>query len=215
MIVVVGSPAWRPIEPAGPAGPTCVVALAAAGGGSRVEVVGRIGDDPTGDALLVALARAGVGHVAVLRDPAHPTSVQLPPPDPQPADLVGREPELARSGALLRPGPPLQPADVALGLSYLTSFRVLVVASDAPPEVLPACVDGAAFAGAHLVVLLTGQAAAPDGLPAGATVLAAPGDDEGAFATLVGAYAAAVDAGTEPAEAFRTAAGRVGAAPGA
>ncbi len=206
MIVVVGSPAWRSAEPAGPAGLTCAVALAAAGGGSTVEVVGRIGDDPTGDALLIGLAQAGVGHVAVLRDPAQPTSIHLSLPDPEPSELVGEEPGQGRSSATVRPGPPLQPADVALGLSYLTSFRVLVVSNDAPPEVLPACVDGAAFAGAHLLVLVTGQGATPDGLPAAATVLAAPVDDEGAFAALVGAYAAAVDAGTEPAEAFRAAA---------
>ncbi len=70
-------------------------------------------------------------------------------------------------------------------------------------EVIPACVDGAAFAGAHLVVLVSEGVAPPDGLPVDATVLAAPADDEGAFAALVGGYAAAVDDGTDPAEAFR------------
>ncbi len=215
MIVVVGSPAWRPAEPAGPAGLTCSIALAAAAVGAQVEVVGRIGDDPTGDALLIGLAQAGVGHVAVLRDPAQSTSVQLPTPDPGPADLLNAEPEAVGSAASLSPAPRLERADVALGLSYITSFGVLVVTDSAPPEVIPACVDGAAFAGAHLVVLVPERAAPPDGLPTDTTVLATPADDEGAFAALVGAYAAAVDAGTEPAEAFRAALGRVGAAPGA
>jgi hypothetical protein len=217
MIVIVGTPAWRPAEPAGPAGLACAIALAAAAAGAEVEVVGRIGDDPTGDSLLIGLSRAGVGHVAVLRDPAQPTAVQLPAPapEPEPAEVLLGEPEVSGSTASFSAGPPLQRADVALGLSYLTSFRVLVVTDDAPAEVVPACVDGAAFAGAHLVVLVPQGGASPDGLPAGATVLAMPIDEEGAFAVLVAAYAAAVDAGTEPAEAFRAAAGSVGAAPGA
>ena len=138
-----------------------------------------------------------------LRDPAQPTSIQLPGPDPEPADLLGGEPDPAGPGASLSSGPPLQPADVELALSYLTSFRVLVATDDLPREVIPACVDGAAFAGAHLVVLVREGAAPPDGLPVGVTVLAAPANDEGAFAALVGGYAAAVDGGTEPAEAFR------------
>ena len=50
-------------------------------------------------------------------------------------------------------GPRLEPADVALGLQYLTGFAVLVVADDVPADALPACVDGAQFAGAHLVIL--------------------------------------------------------------
>ena len=44
--------------------------MAAAAPRAAVEIVGRVGDDPDGDALMIALARAGVGHVAVLRDPA-------------------------------------------------------------------------------------------------------------------------------------------------
>ena len=59
MIVVVGPPAWRNGEPGTPAGRTCEVALAAAEAGARAEVVGRIGDDPAGDALLIALAQGG------------------------------------------------------------------------------------------------------------------------------------------------------------
>jgi hypothetical protein len=180
-----------------------------------VEIVGRIGDDATGDALLIGLARAGVGHVAVLRDPAQPTSVQLAAPEPEPSDLLGAVSEPVVTGGSLSPAPRLQPADAALGLSYLTTFRVLVVTDDVPAEVIPACVDGAAFAGAHLVVLVAERATEPEGLPQGATVLATPPDDEGAFAALVGSYVAAVDAGTEPPEAFRVALGSVGAAPGA
>ena len=75
VIVVVGTPAWRAAEPAGPDGRACRVALAAAERGAAVELIGRAGDDPAGDAMLLALARAHVGHVALLRDPARPTPI--------------------------------------------------------------------------------------------------------------------------------------------
>jgi sugar/nucleoside kinase (ribokinase family) len=212
MIVVVGSPAWRPAEPAGPAGRTCEIALAAAAAGARVELVGRIGDDRAGDALVLALAGSGVGHAAVLRDPARATPLAATAPEPDTLDVFGEEPppRVATDGT----APRLQPADVSLGLSYLTAFAVLVAADDAPLEVLPACVAGASFAGAHLVVLLPAADPAPADLPAAATVLAAPGPDDGAFGALVGTYAAGLDAGREPADAFRAATSGIGWEPG-
>lgn len=204
MIVVVGSPAWRDADPAGPAGRACEVALAAAGRGAVVEIVGRAGDDRAGDSLLIALARAGVGHAAVLRDPVLPTPVLAPLPEPDSADLLADAPE--PGGPAIPGGPRLERADVALGLSYLTAFGVLVVTDDAPVDVLPACVDGAAFSGAHLVVLVPAGRPAPGSLAPEATVLAAPDvADDGAFASLVGAYAAALDLGEAPVAAFRRA----------
>lgn len=203
MIVVVGAPAWRAAEPPGPAGRTCQVALAAAARGVPVEVVGRVGDDRAGDLLLAALAHAGVGHAAVLRDPVRPTAVVSPGPDPAEALLsVADEP----AAEVRSDGPRLEPADVSLGLSYLTAFRVLVIADDAPAEVLPASLEGAAFAGAVPVVLVPAGAPVPAGLPAGSTVLAAPeASDEGAFGGLVGAYAAALAGGVDAAGALRVA----------
>ena len=204
MIVVVGSPAWRDADPAGPAGRACEIALAAVGRGAVVEIVGRAGDDRAGDSLLIALARAGVGHAAVLRDPAVPTLIVAPLPEPDPADLLADAPEPA--GTAIPNGPRLESADVALGLSYLTAFSVVVVTDDAPAGVLPACVDGAAFSGAQLVVIVPAGQALPGGLPTEATVLAAPSvADEGVFAALVGAYAAALDLGEAPVAAFRIA----------
>jgi hypothetical protein len=203
VIVVVGSPAWREADPSSPAGRTCEIGLAAAGRGAAVEIVGRVGDDRAGDSLLIALSGAGVGHAAVLRDPMLPTSIMAPSPDPDPADeLLADVPGSVEQGVAA--GPRLEPADVALGLSYLTAFRVLVVADDAPEDVIPACVDGAAFSGAQLVVLVQPARPFPGGLPLDATVLAAPEvADDGAFAALVGGYAAALDLGDEPAAAFR------------
>lgn len=203
MIVVVGNPAWRAGEPAAPAGRACAIAVAAAAHGVAVEVVGRAGDDPQGDALMLALGRAGVGHVAILRDPARHTPIidAVGPEDADPSVAADDAP----AGAHPAPGdgPRLEPADVSLGLQYLTAFSVLVVTDDTPPAVLPVAVDAAAYTGAHLVLLLAPDAPPPDGIPETSTVLAAPLDDpDGAFAAVVGAYAAALDGGAAPAEAF-------------
>ncbi len=217
MIVIVGGLAWRQGDPSGPAGRACEVALAAAAAGSRVEIVARAGDDPTGDALMLALAREGIGHVAVLRDPARPTPVlaaRTAAGDDEPAHAVAAAAEpSAPPPTGPPPGPALDADDVSLGLHYLTDFGVLVVTDDVPAAAVPVAVEAAGFAGAHLVLLV---ADGPDGdapaltLPAASTVLAVPADDEGAFARLVGAYAAALESGAEPAAAFASAVGAVG-----
>ena len=76
MIVVVGTLAYRPAAggaPDGPAGRAAAIARAAVAAGAEVQVVGRIGGDAAGDALVVALGREGIGHTALLRDAVHPT----------------------------------------------------------------------------------------------------------------------------------------------
>ena len=220
MIVVVGLPSWRAVEPAGPAGRACEIALAAAARGARVELVGRTGDDAAGDALLVALSQAGVGHVSMLRDPVRSTPVFVPPatdedaaealvgggPDARPGDAAPGEGSTGEGAA-----PRLEPADVSLGLDYLTSFSVAVVTDDVPPVVVPVVAEAAAFAGAHLVVVVAPGGGTDAALLPDATVLEAPSEaDEGAFAAVVGAYAAAVDGGESPAAAFADATGDTG-----
>jgi hypothetical protein len=210
VITVVGTPAWRTAEPPGPAGRACEIALAAAAVGSRVELVGRIGDDPAGDALLLALARASIGHAAVLRDPARPTALAGPPAEPEDDDpFADPEPSGPADGMPRPAGPRLQAEDVALGLRYLTGFDVLVLTDDAPPPVLPVAIDAAAFAGARLVVLAaagTGSA----GTPETALVLEVPACDDGAFGSLVGSLAAGLDRGLAVPDALRAAAGAGG-----
>ena len=105
-------------------------------------------------------------------------------------------------------GPILEPADVSLGLRYLPSYDVIVVTDDVAAEVIPVAAEAAEFASAHLVVLVGEGSPPPEGLPADVLVLQAPADDpDGAFATLVGAYAAALAAGQAPADAFSAARG--------
>lgn len=203
MIVVVGVPAWRAAEPAVPAGRACGITLAAARTGARVELVGRVGDDAAGDALLIALAQAGVGHVAMLRDPFRPTPI-VEPATPE-EETPSADP--APVGAAIDPdtAPRLEAADVALALGYLPAIDVLVVSDDAPPDVRPASVEGARFMGARLVLALRPGEDAPLDLPPDATVLVAPDEDGDAFAALLGRLAAALDAGGEPEAAFRAA----------
>jgi sugar/nucleoside kinase (ribokinase family) len=219
MIAVVGVPAWRAAEPSGPGGRACDVAIAAAGRGSRVELVGRAGDDPHGDAVLMALSRGGVGHAAVLRDPVRATPVvERSPADESALDAESPldaesllDARRAPAPSIAETGPLLDPADVALGLSYVDAFSVLVVTDDVPGGALPAAVEAAAYAGAQLVVIIPSGRPAPAALPADATVLAAPDEaDDGEFATLVGEYAAALDGGMTPADAFAVATGAAG-----
>jgi len=217
VIVVVGNPAWNPGPPPGPGGRAASIAVAAADAGARVELIGRIGDDVAGDALVSALTRAAVGHAALLRDPVRPTRL-VAAADAEDDDVIGGPEDVADPPAeepRSPEGPTLAAADVSLGLRYLTDFGVLVVSDDAPVTVVPACIEAAAYAGAHLVVAVAASEPVPDGLPADATVLQAPHDAGGGFARLLGRYAVALDGGADPAAAFATATGDGWERPGA
>ena len=217
MIVVVGSLAWRAAEPSGPVGRACAIALAAVARGATVEVIGRAGDDPAGDALLLALSRAGVGHAAVLRDPSRPTPIVAPAAEADDAASPFAEAAAGGTagGASAAPqAPRLEAADVMLAMRYLDPTGVLVVTDGVPLDVVAAAVDEGRFAGTRLVILLSPGTrpggAVPAGVPADATVLAAPDESDaepGAFESLVGAYAAALDRGVAPEAAFASAAG--------
>jgi hypothetical protein len=181
--------------------------MAAAAAGAAVELVGRAGDDPAGDALMIALSHAGVGHVALLRDPARPTLLVAPASDadePGPLHDEAADPRTAPADG----GPRLEALDVDLGLRYLTAFSVLVVTDDVLDAALSVAADAAAFAGAQLVVLVGEASDPPEAIPPAATVLAAPdADPGGAFARLIGTYAASLDAGRAPDAAFAAALG--------
>ena len=175
MIVVVGNPIAR-TSPAGTIadGTAAAVAMSAAAAGAGVQLVARVVDDAAGDAMLQHLANAGVSHVATLRQPA-------------------------TDG-----GPVIEAADLELALRYLTEVGVLVlVAHD--PGLVAVAVESAAWNHAALVVILPRGAPIATDLPPEATVLAAPDTDpDGAFGSIVGAYAAALDRGVDAATAFKT-----------
>jgi hypothetical protein len=104
----------------------------------------------------------------------------------------------------------LDSADIELSLRYLTECRVLVIADTLDGPALDAAVDGARYHAAKLVVAGAGESMGSPELPADATVLAAPEEDDGAFALLVGRYAAQLDAGHSAADAWRDAVSETG-----
>jgi hypothetical protein len=228
VIAIVGRLAGRSGDDEGVAGRAGEIAVAAAGRGARVELVAKIGDDPAGDRLLLALTRARVGHAAILRDPARPTPVAAAPvgasgpgaaddasaDDDAPADLIVSNAPSPAGATVTAADDGLQLAagDLELALRYLTDASVIVFA-DAASELLPVAVEGAGFAGAALVIVGDPAAVSAGDAPA-ATVLAPPADDpDGAFAALVAEYAVELDAGRDPADAWAAATRRIGAEP--
>ena len=148
------------------------IARRAAATGARTEVVGAAPIGTAGDRLLLQLTTAGVGHATVTR--------------------VGTGAE-----------PTIEPADLDLALRYLPDIRAIVLATP-PPTLLATAAAAAGFTGATLVVVGPVDALALDGIPSpGPIVLDPPAHDpDGAFAGLVAALAARLDAGAEPGVAW-------------
>ena len=247
MIVVIGLPSFRPPaegRAAAASGLAAGVARAAVAAGATVQLIGKVGDDPSGDALVLALARDGIGHVALLRDAVHPTPIDAATGDPDEFELgaAATTPDEGRSGRLRAlaiaadschrrprdcdrvgvgpgsgssrprhrrrpargsgPAPIARFGDLELALRYQADFTVVIVAERLGPDARAAVFDAAAYAGAHVVELL--DAGRDAGVPEADTAFERPeSDPEGAFAGLIGRYAAAVDAGREPAAAFQ------------
>lgn len=218
MIVVIGALGLRgTIDEPEPDGLAPEIARAAAVAGARVELISKAGDDPAGDAVLLALARDGVGHVATLRDPARLTPVRPRPDEPtDPADPSGDSPTGDGDVAATpddatpsaprdppdHPGPILDAADIALALRYLTDFEVLV-AVHASAGLLAEAVAAASWSGARLVVVVEAETEVPAGLPADALVVAAAADDAEGVGARIGRYTAALSRGDDAAAAYR------------
>jgi hypothetical protein len=211
VIVVVGQPSYRETE-AGPVagGLASLIATAAATHGRPVQLVGKVGEDEAGDAVVLALARTGVGHVAMLRDAGRPTPrIKGRQDAPEDGDLPGGSVLLddpqAQPGEAAD-GPMLEAADVDLALRYLTEFEVLVLTGEVPADTVRIATAAANWADARLVVVVPAGEVEPAGLPPDAIVFEAPdADPDGVFVEMVGSFAAALDDGDAPAEAFRSA----------
>lgn len=145
MIVVVGSPlALSTDGRVGAAGRSAEIAAAIADAtpDRPVQLVGRIGDDQVADAVLIDLSRRRVGHVAILRDAAHPTPLAVTSSDTGPGDGHGLE---------------LDAQDVALALRYLTDIEVLVVTPGQSSAVVGAIADAGDWSGAAVVLVGPGM----------------------------------------------------------
>lgn len=174
MIVVIGNPSATPAS-SGPAarGLPAAIALAAVRSGAIVEVVGRVADDPAGDAVLHALAAAGVGHVATLR------VADVAPVALEPADV-----------------------DLALRYLASPAVIVLAEPGSAE-QLAATAADAAGWSGAALVIVVAAGSSSPEGLPPGAAVFEAPTDDpDDAFAGWIARYVVALDRGDPPDAAF-------------
>ena len=208
MIVVVGLPAYAD----SPDGEKCAggmavdISVAARRGGAEVELVGKIGEDGAGDAVVVALGRLGIGHAALLRDPVRPTPVltAAASSDDGRAELDADSPLPALLPANPTERPGLDAGDIEVALRYLPQAAVIVVAESLPAAAVQVAVDAAAFAEARLVIVVPAGSELP--IPLGqATVLEAPADDDGSFGAMVGSFASSLAAGRDPAMAFREA----------
>jgi sugar/nucleoside kinase (ribokinase family) len=196
VIVVIGELVARTREQNGvePAGPAAGVALAAVAAGARVEIVSRVGDDPPGDAVVLGLAHAGVGHVATMRNPGYRTPVLAAPS--QSVD-PGGDTEIVREGdPSATQAPPLDAPDVGLALRYLSDYRVIVLMHPTDPGIVREAAGAAGWAAAHLVVVTSDAADGLGDVADAALVVTADPDAEG-FAAHLGRYAAAVDAGQQ------------------
>jgi hypothetical protein len=209
VIVVIGSPSVLPGDPgqrATATGRSADVARGAIDAGSSVQLVGKVGDDPAGDALLLALADAGIGHVAVLRDPARATPLSPPPAVAATLEIESmlvdddafNGPDPSSPGASSTssgPLPTIDAGDLELALRYLPDHRIVVVAEPLDADALGAVTGDCSYVGAQLIAILEPGGAGGD-LPPDATVFEAPGaDPDGVFARTVGRFAAALDQG--------------------
>ena len=231
VIVVVGDPMLHPFDGHAPAvagGPAAAIARACVLAGATVQLAGRIGDDPAGDEILLSLTRDGIGHVALLRNAGLSTAIGSAAAD-TPVSAVSADDAWTREASdvsddgaqpaeevdppvVAWPSAPssLPAEDLDLALRYLVTFSVLVVAEPLGAATLAVAAESAAFSGAHLVIV-----GRPLDVPAAAaetvTVLEPPlTDPDGEFAAVVARYAVALDGGTQPAEAFRSALGSSG-----
>ena len=209
MIVVIGSPSVVPGDPgrrSTAAGRSIDVARGAIEAGAGVQLVGKIGDDPAGDALLLALADAGIGHVALLRDPARPTPVAPGPAPDNDSMLLDddlADPQRSSAGRTSdQVVPTIDGGDLDLALRYLPDHGVVVVAEVLDADAITVVTADCSYVGATLVVIVEPGTDAPN-LPAGATVLEAPASDpDGLFGRTVGGFAAALDRGASGADAL-------------
>lgn len=221
MIVVIGPLAYVPAPDGAPgavAGLAAGIAEAAVGTGARVELATKVGDDAAGDALLIALARTGVGHAATLRDPSRPTAARAvgeddgPPLVPLDVETGGTDAALDAGGgsAMPKDAPEvLDAGDIDLALGYLLDPRVIVLAQPVTDAAAAAAAQAAAFADATLIAVVEAGASIPPSLER-AIVFERDSSETEELATLVGRFAASIDAGSEASAAFAEARAALG-----
>lgn len=211
MIVVVGSPvALRRGKRIHPAGRSVAVADAIRQAGGEPQLVGKVADDLSGDAIVIDLGRRGIGHAALARAESGRTpAVDAPPADDESEEATPGEASqdgevtATAQGQALPEGLPLEAADLKLALGYLPEIGAIVVAGPLGDDAAAVVAEAAAYHEVPLVVLVEpgGRISAPF---AKAVVLEAP-DAEDSFDRLVGAFALRLERGVDAGEALRDA----------
>jgi hypothetical protein len=159
-----------------PAGMVSETARRSAAAGTRTEVVGVVSAGPGGDRQLIGLAEAGIGHATVVRSSA--------------AEI--------------------EPADLELALRYLPDVRVIVLVAPSA-SMLATATAAASWSDASLIIVgpidaaAAAELATAEAAPAMPVLLDPPArDPDGAFAGVVAALAVRLDAGDDPASAWRS-----------
>jgi hypothetical protein len=197
MIVVIGSVRLRGSgDDAEAGGLASAIAMGAAAEDARVEVIARLGDDPAGDAVLLALARHRVGHVAVLRDAGSATEVVAGPDDAAVPDEDETDGGTPRTRGLA-----LEAADADLALRYLPEMDV-IVAVHLDASVLAQALAAASWAETSLIIVVALGSGVPSGIPADAVTLEVDDSDDSSAGRAIGRYAAALDRGEKARDAY-------------
>lgn len=163
------------------------VAARAAATGARVEMIGAAAPGPSGDARLLELAAAGIGHATVIRSGADAL---------EPADLDLALRYLPDVRVVVLVAPPADLVAVASGAAAWSNASLVVIgpldaAATSALDATSDAADGAASGAAN------GAGVSP-------VVLDPPASDpDGTFAGFVAALATRLDAGDPPEAAFR------------
>jgi ribokinase len=113
-----------------PGGKGANQAVAAARAGGKVTMIGRVGDDAFGEALLATVQRDGVNATHIRRDPSAPTGVALIT-----LDTAGQNTIIVASGANAH----LSPEDVSAAEEAFAGAGVLLLQLESPlPTVIRA-----------------------------------------------------------------------------
>jgi len=208
VIVVIGSPtALKKGKRIWPAGRSVAVADAARTAGAEVQLVGKVGDDMAGDAIVIELGRRQIGHSALARSESGLTPAATAPAEPEELD------EEAATDATVEPaddlqapeataGLPLEAEDLKLALGYLPEIRTIVVAAPLADDAAKVVVDSAEYHEAAVVALVEPDAKAPKAFGTAIVLQSSSGPGE-VFDRLVGAFAARLDQGEQPGVALR------------
>jgi len=156
-----------------PGGKGANQAIAAARLGAQVSMVGRVGDDAFGEALLGNLAAAGVAHAWVWRTPATATGVALIT-----VDDAGQNSIVVASGANMR----LTPADVEAAEDAIAQAEVVLLQLENPVEAVLRAAQIARARGKTVVLNPAPARPLPAELPALVDVLV-PNESETALLT--------------------------------